>query len=230
LLNYVNDNGRRVLRHHFLQISESKQPPRLLLPRSRKPRLLVRLAKGSNGYSIGMNEFPPWSDALPMPRKATIERQDKFVSPYDLRKEGGQNQTVFWGRYGVLQPSASRYERGTKLPLPLSLLVTLHQRNYFSDGDLEQARDWLLQQKSLPLTAWREEEGLSQRIFWQRYGITQCGGSRYERERSPPIALCLLMTLHRQKKIYSKDLEELRLYFCNKARRSTIQKKLGHKG
>lgn len=34
-----------------------------------------------------------------------------------------ENQTVFWGRFGVTQSAGSRYETGREIPIPLAVLV-----------------------------------------------------------------------------------------------------------
>ena len=39
----------------------------------------------------------------------------------------------------------------------------------------------------------RKKEGLNQKDFWARYGVTQSGGSRYESGRSIPKPLALLL-------------------------------------
>jgi transcriptional regulator with XRE-family HTH domain len=125
----------------------------------------------------------------------------------DWRKETGLNQHAFWTRYGVSQSSASRYENGREPPLPLLLLMTLHRMRRFGDSELAEARGWLEQQAALPFLAWRQDDGLTQGIFWKRYGVTQSGGSRYESGRASPMPLCLLMRLHRQQRFSSADLE-----------------------
>ena len=46
------------------------------------------------------------------------------------------------------------------------------------------------------MRAIRRRKGLTQAEFWQRVGITQSGGCRYERESrriSKPVQLCLLI-------------------------------------
>lgn len=41
----------------------------------------------------------------------------------------------------------------------------------------------------------RERSGLSQRDFWERIGVTQSTGSRYERGRPIPEPVRLLLTI-----------------------------------
>lgn len=52
----------------------------------------------------------------------------------------------------------------------------------------------------------RKNENLNQKEFWQRYGVTQSGGSRYESGRNIPKPLAILLWLHRSGKVTEKDL------------------------
>lgn len=54
----------------------------------------------------------------------------------------------------------------------------------------------------------RKKEDLNQMEFWQRYGVTQSGGSRYESGRSIPKPLAILLWLHRSGKVTEKDLAD----------------------
>lgn len=45
------------------------------------------------------------------------------------------------------------------------------------------------------IRAWRKKRGLRQGEFWGRIGITQSGGSRYERGRNIPYAVQMLLTV-----------------------------------
>ena len=54
----------------------------------------------------------------------------------------------------------------------------------------------------------RMKEGLNQKDFWKRYGVTQSGGSRYESGRNIPKPLAILLWLHRSGKVTDKDLAE----------------------
>ena len=54
----------------------------------------------------------------------------------------------------------------------------------------------------------RKKEGLNQKDFWARYGITQSGGSRYETGRNIPKPLAILLWLHRSGKVTDKVLAE----------------------
>jgi DNA-binding transcriptional regulator YiaG len=58
------------------------------------------------------------------------------------------------------------------------------------------------------IAADRAKENLNQREFWQRYGVTQSGGSRYESGRNIPKPLAILLWLHRSGKVTDKDLED----------------------
>lgn len=54
----------------------------------------------------------------------------------------------------------------------------------------------------------RKKEGVNQKDFWKRYGVTQSGGSRYESGRNIPKPLAILLWLHRSGKVTDKDLAE----------------------
>jgi DNA-binding transcriptional regulator YiaG len=54
----------------------------------------------------------------------------------------------------------------------------------------------------------RKKEGLNQKDFWARYGVTQSGGSRYEAGRNIPKPLAILLWLHRSGKLTDKLLAE----------------------
>jgi hypothetical protein len=54
----------------------------------------------------------------------------------------------------------------------------------------------------------RKKENLNQMDFWQRYGVTQSGGSRYESGRNIPKPLAILLWLHRSGKVTDKDLAD----------------------
>ncbi len=52
----------------------------------------------------------------------------------------------------------------------------------------------------------RKSLGLNQKDYWERYGVTQSGGSRYESGRPTPRPLAILMRLHKAGKITEMDL------------------------
>ena len=54
----------------------------------------------------------------------------------------------------------------------------------------------------------RKKEGINQKDFWKRYGVTQSGGSRYESGRNIPKPLAILLWLHRSGKVTDKDLAD----------------------
>lgn len=54
----------------------------------------------------------------------------------------------------------------------------------------------------------RRKEGVNQKDFWMRYGVTQSGGSRYESGRNIPKPLAILLWLHRSGKVTDKDLAD----------------------
>lgn len=56
----------------------------------------------------------------------------------------------------------------------------------------------------------RKALGLNQADYWERYGVTQSGGSRYESGRAIPRPLGILLRLHKDGKISDKDLAAAR--------------------
>jgi len=58
------------------------------------------------------------------------------------------------------------------------------------------------------IAAARKKQGLNQKDFWTRYGVTQSGGSRYESGRNIPKPLAILLWLHRSGKVTDKDLAD----------------------
>lgn len=48
------------------------------------------------------------------------------------RVSRNENQTEFWGRFGVTQSAGGRYESGREVPAPLAMLVLA-----FADGVLD---------------------------------------------------------------------------------------------
>lgn len=60
--------------------------------------------------------------------------------------------------------------------------------------------------KTSDFTGERKALGLNQKDYWERYGVTQSGGSRYESGRAIPRPLGILLRLHRDGKISDKDL------------------------
>jgi hypothetical protein len=58
----------------------------------------------------------------------------------DLRYLMRENQEAFWQRFGVSQPSGSRFECGATIPLPLLMLLRLYLLRVVDDDDLRKAR------------------------------------------------------------------------------------------
>ena len=54
----------------------------------------------------------------------------------------------------------------------------------------------------------RQKSNLNQTEFWNRYGVTQSGGSRYESGRNIPKPLAILLWLHQSGKVTDKDLAD----------------------
>lgn len=55
---------------------------------------------------------------------------------------------------------------------------------------------------------YRKAKGLNQSQFWNRFGVTQSGGSRYESGRSLPRPVAVLVWLCEKGRITDQDLEE----------------------
>jgi hypothetical protein len=58
----------------------------------------------------------------------------------DLRYLMRENQEAFWHRFGVSQPSGSRFEAGATIPLPLLMLLRLYLLRVVDDEDLQLAQ------------------------------------------------------------------------------------------
>lgn len=54
----------------------------------------------------------------------------------------------------------------------------------------------------------REARGETQAPYWNLFGTTQSGGSRYENDRPIPNPTAMLMVLHEQGKVSDDDLKE----------------------
>ena len=55
---------------------------------------------------------------------------------------------------------------------------------------------------------YRKATGLNQSQFWNRFGVTQSGGSRYETQRQPSRAVALLIWLLDKQRITEQDLAD----------------------
>lgn len=62
---------------------------------------------------------------------------------YHYRRALGENQSKFWGRFGVTQSGGSRYENGREVPEPTQLLLALRHLGRIDDADLSAARKYL---------------------------------------------------------------------------------------
>ena len=65
--------------------------------------------------------------------------------------------------------------------------------------------------------AFRQSVAPNQSVFWNQYGVTQSGGSRYEGGRNIPTATRILMALHTMGVVSDEDL----------ARATAVATKLG---
>jgi transcriptional regulator with XRE-family HTH domain len=55
---------------------------------------------------------------------------------------------------------------------------------------------------------YRKASGLNQSQFWNRFGVTQSGGSRYETGRNLPRSVAMLVWLRDKNRITDQDLED----------------------
>ena len=64
--------------------------------------------------------------------------------------------------------------------------------------------------KSIPddLKVYRTKLGMIQAPFWNRFGVTQSGGSRYESGRDMPEPLKMLFWLRLNERITDADLKD----------------------
>lgn len=54
----------------------------------------------------------------------------------NYRESLGENQTLFWSRFGVTQSGGSRYESGRELPLPVAILLSTYAEGLLDDATL----------------------------------------------------------------------------------------------
>ncbi len=57
-----------------------------------------------------------------------------------IRKSRRESQTKFWRRFGVTQSRGSRFELGTEMPSPITILIKLYLDGVIGDSDLLRAR------------------------------------------------------------------------------------------
>lgn len=58
----------------------------------------------------------------------------------DIRHKRGENQRVFWSRFGVTQSGGSRYESGRAIPKPTAMLIRLFLTGVIDEKQLAAAK------------------------------------------------------------------------------------------
>ena len=117
----------------------------------------------------------------------------------EMRRQRGEQQRVFWSRFGVTQSGGSRYEADRELNAPLGLLLALWESGALSPEDLDELgryecgdlADLPAARQNLVRLALDDPKALRERIapdicqsaFWNRLGLTQSGGWRHENSR-----------------------------------------------
>lgn len=69
------------------------------------------------------------------PRKTKVPKLN-LNDVVSYRKALGENQSMFWTRFGVTQSGGSRYESGRNMPKPVRMLATLFASGKVTDEDL----------------------------------------------------------------------------------------------
>ena len=77
---------------------------------------------------------------IPVPTRHVIN--EAILNPAEYRHQCGQNQSVFWGQFGVGQSAGSRYETGRELPNAVKILLALKLAGRITDTDLEDAEQF----------------------------------------------------------------------------------------
>lgn len=54
----------------------------------------------------------------------------------EYRKARRESQLCFWSRFGVTQSRGSRFEMGTEIPTPVTILLKLYLEGVITDSDL----------------------------------------------------------------------------------------------
>lgn len=67
-----------------------------------------------------------------MPRSKKIDLSD----PAELRRLRGENQSVFWSRFGITQSGGSRYESGRAIPKSTAILMVLFLSGQIDDQQI----------------------------------------------------------------------------------------------
>jgi hypothetical protein len=65
--------------------------------------------------------------------------QEAWFTPDALReyrKTRRESQFRFWSRFGVTQSRGSRFEMGTEIPPPVTILLKLYLEGVITDSDL----------------------------------------------------------------------------------------------
>lgn len=57
----------------------------------------------------------------------------------EIRQSLGENQSVFWGRFGITQSGGSRYESNRRMPKTLKILINLFLTEVISEDDIVKA-------------------------------------------------------------------------------------------
>lgn len=70
-----------------------------------------------------------------MPRTKKIDLSD----PAELRRLRGENQSVFWSRFGVTQSGGSRYESGREIPKSTAILMALYLSGQINDQQIAES-------------------------------------------------------------------------------------------
>ena len=151
-----------------------------------------------------------WTDLKPNDsccKKLPIGAAEAIADPLSVRMACDERQIPFWKRFGLSQSCGSRYESGRMVKGPARALFVLYATGRISDADLARwraidrgSRSGLSEGQRARVEAalleprrTRRERRLNQRGYWAEYGVTQSGGSRYEKDRPMPEPLRLLI-------------------------------------
>jgi hypothetical protein len=69
------------------------------------------------------------------PRKTKVPKLN-LNDVVGYRRALGENQSMFWTRFGVTQSGGSRYESGRNIPKPVRMLLSLFASGKVTDEDL----------------------------------------------------------------------------------------------
>lgn len=79
---------------------------------------------------------------MTVPVATRHEINEAILNPAEYRAKSGDNQSVFWGQFGVGQSAGSRYETGRELPNAVKILLALKIAGRVNDTDLEDAEQF----------------------------------------------------------------------------------------